>query len=413
MKVFRFKAAGLFCMAAFVATGCGSSSQMAELEERVRMSETRAANLETQLQEVSLEARRLRAEAEAREAEQQDFSVQNVEGAIEFAPVVDGAAAAMAAFLPPNAEPGMCYARLHIPEQTRSYTEQILTQEAGDRIETEAAQYEWVTERVMVKEAGEEIVEVKPAVYEWVEERIMSKPASFRLEEIPARYETVTERIRTRPARTVWKPTEGRIYGTALVEGATDNLVRDASGRFLTKLDTRSGQLLCLVEEPAEYQEITRRVLVSEASTRRVEIPAEYETVRRQEMVRPPQVVKREVPAQYEDRRVRRLVAEASQRRVSTPAQYESVTRTEITDDERFEWLPVLCEINFTTNTVRRLQASLKQSGHYTGNVDGVYGRLTHEAVTSYQRANGLSTGGLTLQALDHMGLSYPGPRAD
>lgn len=54
--------------------------------------------------------------------------------------------------------------------------------------------------------------------------------------------------------------------------------------------------------------------------------------------------------------------------------------------------------------TVRQVQTKLKQWGYYSGSVDGVFGQSTYEAVTWFQRANGLTAdgtvGGATLAAL-------------
>jgi len=53
---------------------------------------------------------------------------------------------------------------------------------------------------------------------------------------------------------------------------------------------------------------------------------------------------------------------------------------------------------------VRTIQTKLKRWGYYTGNVDGVYGRKTVEAVKYFQRQNGLPADGVcgeqTLAAL-------------
>ncbi len=53
---------------------------------------------------------------------------------------------------------------------------------------------------------------------------------------------------------------------------------------------------------------------------------------------------------------------------------------------------------------VRQVQTKLKQWGYYSGSVDGVFGQSTYEAVTWFQRANGLTAdgtvGGATLAAL-------------
>ena len=57
-----------------------------------------------------------------------------------------------------------------------------------------------------------------------------------------------------------------------------------------------------------------------------------------------------------------------------------------------------------TGNEVREIQKKLKDWGYYSGNVDGIFGSKTFEAVKSFQRKNGLTVDGIagkeTLAAL-------------
>ena len=66
--------------------------------------------------------------------------------------------------------------------------------------------------------------------------------------------------------------------------------------------------------------------------------------------------------------------------------------------------------------TVRQVQTKLKQWGYYAGSVDGVFGQSTYEAVTWFQRANGLTAdgtvGGATLAALGISAQSAEGTTA-
>lgn len=44
---------------------------------------------------------------------------------------------------------------------------------------------------------------------------------------------------------------------------------------------------------------------------------------------------------------------------------------------------------------VKKIQTKLKQWGYYDGNVDGIYGSKTYEAVKKFQRKNGLTVDGI------------------
>jgi len=43
---------------------------------------------------------------------------------------------------------------------------------------------------------------------------------------------------------------------------------------------------------------------------------------------------------------------------------------------------------------------ALRDAGHNPGAIDGVLGRSTMDAVTAYQKANGLASGQLTIKTL-------------
>ena len=56
---------------------------------------------------------------------------------------------------------------------------------------------------------------------------------------------------------------------------------------------------------------------------------------------------------------------------------------------------------------VRDVQQALKNKGYYTGNVDGIYGTGTYNAIVSFQRDNGLTTDGIAGEAtLSALGIS-------
>lgn len=55
---------------------------------------------------------------------------------------------------------------------------------------------------------------------------------------------------------------------------------------------------------------------------------------------------------------------------------------------------------------VKQIQSKLKAWGYYSGNVDGIYGAQTYEAVKAFQRKNGLSADGIAgSQTLGALGI--------
>ncbi len=296
-----------------------------------------------------------------------------------------------------DAKAGECYAQVYAPPQYDTSTRRVLKKDAGTRIEVIPATYENVTERVLIKEASERL-EVIPATYENVTERVLVKEASSRLETIPEVYETTTEQIMVKAAQKVWKSSKGRIYGTAIT---------DAQGNPVTKMST-AGEVLCLVEEPAEYRTVSKRMLKTPASTREITIPAEYSTVTKRVMKTPPSTRKITIPAEYKTVTKRVMKTPPSTRTIEIPAEYETVTERKMVSEAKAQWVRVLCDVNVTSAKLREIQGALQKVGHYGGPIDGIYGTQTASAIASFQRTKGLAQGhGLTLQTLEALNVRY------
>jgi len=187
--------------------------------------------------------------------------------------------------MPDNVQPGQCYAEFTIPEKHETVTEKMLKSEASTKIEVVPAKYEMVEERVLVSEASEKLVTV------------------------PATYETVTEKVLVKPAYTTWKVSE--CSGGACQTGNIPNRVAGSVDR----IDQSTGEIMCLIEVPAQYKTITKRVLKTPATTKTVSTPAQYKVVK-----------------------VRKLVSPATERVVEIPATYQTITKTVKTSDPVTSW---------------------------------------------------------------------------
>ena len=287
-----------------------------------------------------------------------------------------------AADLPPNAKKGECYARVLIPAQYETLTEQVLDREAAERIEIIPAEYTYEEQTVLTREASERI-EVIPATYKTVTETIEVEPARTELKTIPARYENVTERVLVREAYTTWKKGTGPI----------------------TRVDEATGEIMCLVEVPAEYKTVVRKELKTPARTEEVFVPAKTRQVTKRVLDQQATTRTIPVPAQYDTVRVRKLVRPAQERRVPIQATYNTVTKQRKITDERLEWREILCETNTTRDVIRRVQVALRQAGYNPGGADGVLGVQTMRALQSYQQSNGLPSGQLTMATIRRLGV--------
>lgn len=285
--------------------------------------------------------------------------------------------------LPPNPVPGECYARVFVPPNYEEFTETVLVREASKKLTANKPSYEWVDQTVVVEDAYTK-VEVIPARFEWVEEKVMVKEASEELLLREAKYRDVEEQIMVQPAYTTWKK------GRGLIE----------------KIDEATGEIMCLVEVPAEYKTITKRVIDRPAGIEKVTIPAEFKTIKKKVMVEPPRTETVEVPAKYKTMRVQKVVDVARANEIDIPAKYATVSKIKKVADGHLEWRSVLCETNARPTLITDIQRALLSKGFAPGPIDGVMGEQTMAAAHAFQQANGLASGSLTMETLRTLGVS-------
>lgn len=329
-----------------------------------------------------------------------------------------------------NAKPGECYVLIVKDPVYGTEKVQKLVKEAGERIEIVPPVYKAVKVRV----TSEEVQEVVPAVFETVKERVVVKPATTRLETVPAVFEEVEERVMVKPAG------KKAIEIPAVYEDVTERkLVRAAyttwkpgTATSIQKIDEKTGEIFCLVEVPAEYQEVTTRVMKTPASisyeeipavyetgkrtvlksaetTRTIEVPAEYAEREVTKLVKPATTVTKVVPVDYE-REIMTEVQPATQRRVSVPAEFEMVDQQVILVPAKQYCTRILCDVNATAEKMMEIQRALKAAGYYPeGPIDGVVGANTTAAVAEFQKAKGLiGDGYLTLETVKALGVAAP-----
>lgn len=312
-------------------------------------------------------AAEMAAEREANMAEYERQKKMAMEGESQPAASAPAMSSASGDLYPPNARPGECYARMLIPGESRTVTEKVLKKEASER------------------------VEIVPATYKTVTKRVLVKPETSKLVSVPAKYGTKTERIQISEATTVWKKGAGTMAagaGTGAAGGSSAAAIVDRFGnqKIIGSRVTDTGELMCLVEVPAQYKTVTKTVLVSPATTKTVTSPAVYKTVE-----------------------VTELVTAAQEKRIAIPEEYGTVTRTEQVRGEQLTWVPVLCQVNMTTGNVTTLQSALKKNGCYACNVDGVMGPCTFRGAQCYAKKKGLpyGTNFVTVETIRALGLKF------
>lgn len=259
----------------------------------------------------------------------------------------------------PDAKPGECYAKVITPAVFETKSEEVILQEATERVESVEAEYESVEQAVVIKEASENLI-VSEAVFETGSEQLEIRAAELgwtsslndqlipaspdALEQISksgvdlesvqpdtcfveyyteAQYETETEEVLVKEAYEVitvvpaeYEETEERVlikdastevvdvpavYRTetesVLVEPAR-SVWQEGCG-IVERVDNTTGETMCLVQIPARYETLTKTVLDKPASTKTVTVPAVYETVTVQKLVKPAAEQREEIPAEY------------------------------------------------------------------------------------------------------------------
>ncbi|MGB1205124.1 MAG: peptidoglycan-binding domain-containing protein [Chitinophagales bacterium] len=295
--------------------------------------------------------------------------------------------AAAQADLPPNAVAGKCYAKCLIPDQYETVTEQVLLKEASSRIEVVPASYSTVDEQILVKE-GYQVLRVVPATFSSVSEEMLVKEASSRLDYVPPVYETVTEQVLISPASTKW------------VKGRAD--------RNCLSEDPDKCKVWCLTEVPAQYKTVTKQVLRTPASTRETPIPAEYKTITKAVIQTPASTQPNEIPAEYRTITKQVLQTPATTREVEIPAEYSTISTQKLVRTGGFtDWVEVLCESKVTPAKVIEVQQALKARGYDPGSMDNQMGPRTKQALTQYQKDNGLPIGNLNTETLRALGVNF------
>jgi hypothetical protein len=335
--------------------------------------------------------------------------------------------------VPINARPGECYSRCIAPAKYKTVTEKVLVRPATEKIVPIPGKYRWVEKRIIAKDASER-VETVPPRFEDRTVRVMVRPPSERLRVIPAKYDTRQEQVVIKPASTrnvttppVFKTVKQRI----LVQAASTKWIRTAVPCTLddVKLGLTDCETLCLVETPAMYKTVIKKVLVTPASQRTVTLPAEFETVTKTVVVEPAKVLKETIPAEYKTItktvmvepaktrripvppeyktiRVKQVVQEPGERRIPVPPKYETVTKRVKVSDSKIVWRAVVCEDQIKDTKVIQVQRALAQEGFDPGPVDGNYSEQTQQALRAYQRSKGLPEGGgMTIETLESMGI--------
>ncbi len=275
----------------------------------------------------------------------------------------------------PDAKPGECFAKVIVPAQYNTKTEEVLIKPESEKVEIKPAVFD-VAETSIVEKEGytkikaipakfrEEFIEVEtsPAGSTWVtslgKKGIPASPAllagaktngidiasssvgaCFQEYFVPAKFEETSkdvlvkeesEEIKIADAQfeevqetvVIKQSSKKKIYKTAEYEVIEEKIQvepakavwRKGDG-LITKIDNTTGEIMCLIQIPAVYKTIKKTVLKSKSAIDLVEIPEEVKAIK-----------------------ISKLVSDATIDKVKIPAEYKKVTLTNKTVDASFTW---------------------------------------------------------------------------
>ena len=159
------------------------------------------------------------------------------------------------------------------------------------------------------------------------------------------------------------------------------------------------------VKTPAVYKTVTKRVVATAPTTKKVVSPAIYKTITKEVIATPATTKEVKIPAICKIVKTRELATAPKEVKTEVPAVYTMVPTTVKVSDSYLRWQPILCETNTTTDVISNLQSALQAKNYKITQVDGVYGPETKAAVRAYQKDNKLNEGALTLETLKSLGL--------
>ncbi|SFV68169.1 reverse transcriptase [hydrothermal vent metagenome] len=294
--------------------------------------------------------------------------------------------------MPLNAKSGQCFTKtFYPPEYTKTThiksTKKILLNDASVKYEVIPAKFSWHEERVQVSDEKEKII-VKPAVYKTIYKRILVKPsekiwrrnlslnspkafnscvdsassAGMDIENAtvgtcfyehyqPKKYRATTAKIlasetseriivtpakyRVRSKKIITDSTTAKLLPSVAVYKKVKDKVAVEPAHTEWKKTTcqnrgcNQSEVVCLIEVPVKYKELTKRVVLEPAVEKRVAVTPKYKTLKVEERISP-----------------------ASEQRIAIPARYKRITKQEKVSEEKHFWSD-----EFSKNASTRLRS--------------------------------------------------------
>ena len=371
-------------MVAMTFSGCASKDvQVAELEKQLQSKTDTIAEQQQSVDSKTAEINTLKQKLSQNKGEQGSAMSESSSNSSSNSSANAGSDADTSSLTPPNAKAGECYAKVLIPAEYATKTEEKLLTAKVESLSVTKPTYKNVDYKILDKAESFKYI-LTPATYKCVQNRVMVEPEKVTYKVIPATFKEVEEKIMISPAKQVWKKGKGPI----------------------SKVDNQTGDIMCLIEEPAKYKTVKTTVVDEPARTEKIVTPAVYKNIKAKVVDQEARTEKVMIPATYKVITVQEIDTEATINKAAKEETYQTVETTYMSKPEELKWERILCETNTNKNTVKELQQALADRNYNPGGIDGVYGRNTQKALTAFQIDNNLPSGALTLESLDALGVN-------
>jgi len=275
----------------------------------------------------------------------------------------------------PDAKPGECFAKVIVPAQYETKSEQVLVKPESEKVDVTPATFDNAEKEVVVKEGfttlkaipakfRTEMVEIEvspastawttglgekaisaspallagakangvdldnakvgecfkeyysPAVFETTEKEVLVKEESEEIKIAAAQFEKSEEAVVIKQAskKKVVKPAEYETIEEKIEIEPAKSVWKKGSGP-ISKIDNSTGEIMCLIQVPAKYKTIKKTVLKNASAIDLVDIPEDTKKVE-----------------------ISKLVSDATVDKVKIPAEYTKVKITKKVSDAKFSW---------------------------------------------------------------------------
>ena len=319
---------------------------------------------------------------------------------------------------------GTCYYEHYQAAKYITSTEKILASEASKRIITTPATYKTITKKIVTSNSTmklipvpikykkvKEDVTIEPARSEWkkttCENRGCNQSEAVCLVEIPRTFKTVTKKVILKPAiakQVAVDPIYTYVKAEVLVTPATTQEINiPATYKTISKTNKIKDEKYFWSN--SQYQNASTRIRNQCNKICLIEIPAVYKTVKKKIVATPASSKKVITPEKYTIVKIRKVSKAASFKTITVPAEFEEIRIEKERTTGFAKWTPMVCESAMVPSLVKKVKKALKFQGYYSGEINGDWSFEAKNAVREYQKAKGLSVSKLSIETMKSLGI--------